>query len=126
MYLNFGPRVISKTCESDSCKSRVTCTFCLLSASPIAFLGTQSNAFSRSTKTWYSFFFFSLNFSCNCLMTKIASVVDLPGLKPKCQQSTFINFLSLSSNTFSNSFIPCSNNRTPLYFPHSRASPFSL
>ena len=38
-------------------------------------------AFYRSTKTWYSFFFFSLNFSCNCLIIKFASVVDLPGQK---------------------------------------------
>ena len=76
-------------------------------------------------KDIYSFFFFSLNFSCSCLI-KIASVVDFPGQKPNCRPSTFINFLNLSSNTFSNNYIPCFNSLIPLYFPYSKASPFSL
>ena len=37
-------------------------TVCLHSASSIAFLGTRSNAVSRSTRTWFSFFFFHWTF----------------------------------------------------------------
>ena len=40
--------------------------------------GTQSNAFSRSTKAMQSLLL-SATFSCSCLTTKIASVVPLPG-----------------------------------------------
>ena len=95
-------------------------TFYLLRGHSITFLGTGSNAFSRSTKT-YGFFFLSLNFSCNCFIIKIASVVDLIGQKPNCQPSTFIKFLNLSSNTFSNNFIPCPSSLIALYFLHSKA-----
>src|SRR6476469_4594922 len=81
-------------------------------------LGTLSNAFCRY-------------FSCTCLTTNTASVVPLPGINPKCMSSmqilpSIIFLLSLASTTLSNTFSPCSNNFTPLYDPHSRASPLPL
>src|SRR5271170_4750531 len=50
---------------------------------------TLSNAFSRSTKAIHKSFFFSINFSCTCLTTNIASTVPLPPVKPNCISSTF-------------------------------------
>src|SRR6478609_9371263 len=94
-------------------------------------LGTLSNAFSRSTKAIHNSLRFCRYFSCTCLTTNTASVVPLPGINPKCMSSmqilpSIIFLLSLASTTLSNTFSPCSNNFTPLYDPHSRASPLPL
>ena len=50
----------------------------------ITFLGTRSNAFSRSTKAKYNFLFLAKYFSCNYLRMNIALVVPHPGMKPNC------------------------------------------
>src|SRR6476469_1689108 len=94
-------------------------------------LGTLSNAFSKSTKAIHNSLRFCRYFSCTCLTTNTASVVPLPGINPKCMSSmqilpSIIFLLSLASTTLSNTFSPCSNNFTPLYDPHSRASPLPL
>ena len=47
--------------------------FCM--AHQITFLGTQSNALSRSTKARHRFWFLSTWFSCNCLRMNTASIV---------------------------------------------------
>ena len=58
-----------------------------LSAHQMTFLGTRSNAFSRSTKAMSSLLLAARYFSCSCLTTKIASVVPLPGTKPNLESS---------------------------------------
>ena len=62
-------------------------------AHQMTFLGTRSNAFSRSTNAKYNFLFLARCFSCNCLRMNIASVVPRPGMKPNCMSS--IEILSL-------------------------------
>lgn len=43
-----------------------------------ATLLTVSNAFDKSTRTWYKYILCSTHFSCNCLTEKIISVVLRP------------------------------------------------
>ena len=62
-------------------------------AHQMTFLGTRSNAFTRSTNAKYNFLFLARCFSCNCRSMNIASVVPRPGMKPNCMYS--IEILSL-------------------------------
>ena len=55
-----------------------------LRAHQITFLGTWSNAFSRSTKANQRSLPFAMYFSCNCLRMKKAFVLPRPGRKPNC------------------------------------------
>ena len=48
----------------------------------ISSMSARSYAFSSSTKTMWSYLFFSLYFSCIILNANIGSLVDLPGLIP--------------------------------------------
>ena len=68
-------------------------------AHQMTFLGTRSNAFSRSTNAKYNFLFLARCFSCNCLSMNIASVVPLPGMKPNCMSSIEILSLMIFSIT---------------------------
>ena len=76
-------------------------TLCLLRAHSITSLGTRSNAFPRSTNTWYNVLFFSLYFSCSCLNIKIESILDFPLIKPNCLLSICRISPSLPSSTSS-------------------------
>ena len=79
-----------------------------LSAHQMTFRGTQSNAFSRSTKAMQSLLLAARYFSCSCLTTKIASVVPLPATKPNWESSTDNNCLMRPSTILSRIFITCS------------------
>ena len=60
-------------------------------------------------------------FSCSWRMTKIASVVPLPGTNPNCDSSIVTTCLMRLSAIISVTFIACSVNFSPLKLPRSRA-----
>ncbi|RCV14631.1 hypothetical protein SETIT_2G440600v2 [Setaria italica] len=80
-------------------------TLCLSKAHHITFLSILSYAFSKSMKTMCRSFFFSLYRSITCLIKKIASMVDLPGMKPNWFIETHVILLKRCSITLSHSFI---------------------
>ena len=88
-------------------------------------LSIRSETFRKSTNAKYKFFF-TKYFSCNCLQIKMALVVPHFGMKPNCITSMSICCLINFSITLSTIFRVLSVNFSPLYFPHSRESPFPL
>ena len=79
-----------------------------LSAHQMIFRGTQSKAFSRSTKAIQNLLLAARYFFCSCLTTKIASVMPLPGTKPNWESSVNTNRLMRPSIILSRTFMTCS------------------
>ena len=86
--------------------------------------GTLSKAFSESIKAIHRSFFFVSYFPCSWRILKKASVMLLPAINPIWILTTFTFFLTLSSMTFSKTFIayfinviPCMSHNPmhPLY-----------
>jgi hypothetical protein len=80
-----------------------TLRFC--KAHHMTFLGTLSYAFSRSIKTICRSFFYSLHLFISCLIKKIASIVNLSGIKLNWFSVTLVTPLKRCSMIISHSFI---------------------
>ena len=84
-----------------------------LIAGQITFYGTWSNAFSRSTTVISICLPTMKNVSCSWQMTKIASVVPLPGKNPNLYSSLVITCLMRLSAILTVTFVACYVNFCP-------------
>jgi hypothetical protein len=80
-------------------------TLCFCKAHHMTFLVTLSYVFSRSIKIICMSFFYSLHLSISCLIKKIASIVDLPGMNPNWFSVMVVTSPKRCSMIISHSFI---------------------